>query len=76
MLYVKSYVKISNDVSYLSLNQEDIEWLLRFGSEKEILKRRYYLASIVSAYQALINQTQPRRNHICKVLKDAEKMLS
>ncbi|EGL83621.1 hypothetical protein CathTA2_0832 [Caldalkalibacillus thermarum TA2.A1] len=26
----------------------DMEWLMRYGSEKEIIKHRYYIAHIIS----------------------------
>lgn len=66
------YTKIGDDMTWPSLDQGDFEWRLRYGSEDELIKERFIMASIVQAYSELINLPQKQRNAICKSLKSAE----
>lgn len=70
-------MKVSKDGKYLMVDDEsvfpliseDIEWILRYGTEEEIIKQRFYIASIVAAYDNLIKVNQKRRNHILSNIK-------
>lgn len=69
----KKYVKLEGMGVYpLAPPTEDggIEWVLRYGSEQEIIDNKLYLASIVYAYNNLINMTNDRRNKVCNKLKN------
>lgn len=50
-------------------NQGDLEWILRYGHEEDVIEKRMLLASIVNAYGELISKTQKDRNFICSELK-------
>ena len=62
------YQKI-DDMIWPKANQGDLEWILRHGHEEDIIKKRWLLASIISAYGEMVNMTQKQRNRICKDLK-------
>lgn len=51
------FMKKSNDGMYdvsnskaIPLKVEEMEWLLRYGSEDEIMKHRLYIAHIINLY--------------------------
>lgn len=66
------YQKI-DDTTWPKANQGDLEWLLRYGHEEDILKKRWVLASIVSAYGEMIKMTQKRRNYVCGKLREGKR---
>jgi hypothetical protein len=63
------YTKVEPDMVWPSLNQGDMEWELRYGTEFEVVKHRLVTASIVAAYQSLIRMTIKDRNKVCTALK-------
>jgi hypothetical protein len=62
------YTRIEPDMVWPGLQLGDLEWVLRYGEESDVMKDRHLIASVVSAYQALIRSSQKRRNEICKAL--------
>ena len=70
-------MKTSKDNKYLLIDNEtvvpipdnNIEWILRYGSSEDIVKHRLYIASIVSQYKHLLNSTNQRRNYIANKIK-------
>lgn len=66
-----SFVRI-DDMTWPALDTTDVEWQLRFGTSEQVVEARMRLASICSAYRALIVMPQRRRNAICSALKKAE----
>jgi hypothetical protein len=44
------YAKLDNG-TVIPIETDETEWLLRYGSEEEIIKNRLYIASIVNAYK-------------------------
>jgi len=70
----KYYKKLKDDTLWSvpdNLLEEDdkLEWILRYGSEENIIKKRMVIASVVHSYNALINKPQKRRNYICEGIK-------
>jgi len=65
------YTLCDNETVWPSLDQGDLEHMLRYGTNWQITDNRFLLASIVSAYQQMINMTQKDRNYICKELREA-----
>ncbi len=64
VLPCKTYTKVGKDMTWPSYDQGDLEWQLRYGSEKQVIEARFRLASIVAAYQELIRKPQKQRNAI------------
>lgn len=53
-------------------NESDsLEWLLRYGSPEDLYEVRYQAASILAAYEALVMQSNARRNEIANRIKKA-----
>lgn len=46
--------KIKGDIA-IPIKADEMEWLLRYGEEQEIIKHRLYIAHIVNLY---INQSK------------------
>lgn len=44
------YAKLDND-TVIPVETDETEWMLRYGSEEDIIKNRLYIASIVNAYK-------------------------
>ena len=74
--------KFSDDSKFVMIDDEtvfpivtaetdDIEWTLRYGSEKDIIKHRLYIASIVHSYDTLIQSDYCWRNKVLSNLKKA-----
>ncbi len=55
------------DEEYGSLN-----WLLRYGSDADVLRERLTIASILSSYQALLDKPRKRRNEIMRAIRAAQ----
>jgi len=66
-----TYTKVGDEMTWPSYDQGDLEWLLRYGSDESMIKKRMLLASIVSAYRELIGKTQKQRNQICRAIREA-----
>lgn len=49
-----------------------LEWILRYGSDDDLMHWRYQAASIIVAYNALINKPANDRNRICGIIKMSE----
>jgi hypothetical protein len=63
-----------DDGTCWSLDGEDdksLNWVLRYGSDEDVLKHRLTIASILSSYEALIWSPQKRRNEIIAKLREA-----
>jgi len=55
---------------FLIEDEDDrLQWILRYGSEKTIIEKRMVIASIVDAYEELIKRTQKERNSVCERIK-------
>jgi hypothetical protein len=39
---------------------QDLEWLLRYGTEEEVMRYRLLMASVMSAYVSLCHKTNPQ----------------
>ena len=57
------------EMCWPSADQGDLEWTLRYGSEEEIIKQRYVIASVVAAYVELINKPSKQRSKIASTIK-------
>lgn len=74
-------MKTSNNNKFLMLDNEtvvpllndNIEWILRYGSNEDIIKNKLYIASIISSYKYLIETTNQRRNYIVNGIKKFKK---
>ncbi len=53
-------------------NGQSLNWILRYGRDAEVLKHRLTIASILSSYQALMDQTAKRRNEVVRCLRAAQ----
>ncbi len=68
----KKYVHINDDILYPSVHRNnDAEWVMRYADTNIVLKERFYVAGIISAYKQLVSLPQKRRNAICKAIKEA-----
>ncbi len=54
-------------------DEDSIEWVLRYGSTEQMLKARYLVASIVSAYRELIRLPRNQRDAVIRDLRAAIK---
>ncbi len=50
---------------------ENMNWLLRYGREEDVLRHRLTIASMLSTLDALVWATQKRRNEVCAALRAA-----
>ncbi len=65
-------VEVGGDTMWPKIsNGNDVEWVMRYGDEKVILEKRYYVAQIIASYKVLINMQQADRNKICKAIQKA-----
>lgn len=67
------YVQLSENRTWPSLDQDDIEWSLRYASGKEVENIRYIAASIVAAYMEIIRLNPGQRNKLCKEILKKQK---
>jgi hypothetical protein len=49
-----------------------LNWLLRYGSDEEVLRERLTIASILSSYQALIDAPPKRRGEVARAIRSAQ----
>jgi hypothetical protein len=47
----------------------NLEWILRYGSEEDIINYRYIIASYIGSYKWIINATNTQRNYACNKIK-------
>ncbi len=67
-----SVVQIGKDMMWPRIaNEGHSEWIMRYGAEKDVLEKRFYVASVIASYKALICMPQKRRNAICKAIQNA-----
>lgn len=50
---------------------KSLNWILRYGSEADVIKHRLSIASMLSTLDALVWATQKRRNEVCAALRAA-----
>ena len=58
-----------NEMCWPSKEQGDLEWVLRYGSEEEVIKQRMVIASVVAAYTEIINKPSKQRSKIASTIK-------
>ena len=69
---INSYTELSDGTLWPNPEKaEELSRILRRGDKDEILSERLYIASMIDAYNCLIQKTQKRRNEICQALKEA-----
>lgn len=54
-----------------SRESRELEWLMRYGSEREVMENRFIVASVIAAYHALLEKTNKQRNKIANRIKAA-----
>jgi len=67
-----SYIRVGEDMVWPNLGARlnDLEWNLLVNKAYTITKEdRLYLASVCSAYRALIEKTNSDRNFVCNTIK-------
>lgn len=47
----------------IPIKAEEMEWLLRYGSEEDVLKHRFYIAHIINLS---MNQSKKECQHVTK----------
>lgn len=55
---------------------KNLNRILRYGTESEVLEHRLTIASLLSSYEALLGETQKRRNEIASQIREARAMPS
>ncbi len=73
----KHHVKLDDGTTW-AIDRADengsLQWILRYGSDAEILAIRMTLASILGSYDALLWKPQARRNAIVRDLRKAARL--
>jgi hypothetical protein len=70
----KNYLMLDDETVFpVILPDNEVEHTLRYGTEENIYAQRLYAASVISAYNNLINATNERRNKVCNEIKKAIK---
>ncbi len=67
------HVRLDDGTCWSQDGEEDksLNWLLRYGSDADVLKHRLTIASILSSYESLVWKPQKRRNEIIAALREA-----
>ena len=65
-------VKLSNDAIWPNSDQEHFIWMLRNGSQVDIVNNRYILAEILGAYSKLFDLSATDRTEVCNAIKGAK----
>jgi hypothetical protein len=52
------------------LPNNQLEYILRYGNDENILNNKLVIASIINSYNSLFLKTQKRRNYIIKKIKE------
>ena len=74
----KRYVRLEDGTSWSfdtvgDENEVNLNWILRYGSVEDVIRHRFTIASILSSYQALIDQTSARRNEVVRAIRKAQR---
>ena len=72
----KNWVRL-DDGTIWSFDRHDEEhgslnWLLRYGTDADVLRAQIAIAGILSSYQALIDAPQKRRNEVVRAIRQAQ----